>query len=243
MFTVALVGPDGAGKTTIARRLVQVMPRPTRYLYMGVNWDASEHLLPTTRLVQKIRRGRRRGTRPAAGGRRHAPASVAGARSRSRRIAQASWSYVSVLNRLAEEWYRQILAWSYVRRGVIVIYDRHFTSDYRARDFAVTYDRTVDRRLHGFLLSRVYPKPDLVIYLDAPPEVLFARKGEGTLESLERRRSEYLGLAAQTPRFVVVDAARPLAEVTGDALSAIEAFALSRSAPPDARRTRAASWC
>jgi hypothetical protein len=206
---------------------------------MGVNWDASEHLLPTTRLVQRIWRGR--GRRPAAGGRRRAPASVAGARSRSRRLAHASWSCVSVLNRLAEEWYRQILAWSYVRRGVIVIYDRHFHTDYRAHDFAVTYERTLDRRLHGFLLSRVYPKPDLVIYLDAPPEVLFARKGEGTLESLERRRSEYLDLAAQTPRFVVVDAARPLTEVTDDVLSAIQAFALSRSAPPDsgAPRTRA----
>src|SRR5207253_7808308 len=29
-------------------------------------------------------------------------------------------------------------------------------------------------------------------YLDAPPEVVFARKGEGTIGSLEQRRKEYL---------------------------------------------------
>jgi thymidylate kinase len=79
--------------------------------------------------------------------------------------------------------------------------------------------------VHGFLLEHVYPKPDLVVFLDAPPAVLLARKGEGTLESLERRRQEYLDLAARTPHFVTVDAARPLDEVTQEVAAAISAFA------------------
>jgi hypothetical protein len=37
------------------------------------------------------------------------------------------------------------------------------------------------------MLEHFYPKPNLVIYLDAPAEMLFARKKEGTIELLEQR--------------------------------------------------------
>src|SRR5207249_8325723 len=69
--------------------------------------------------------------------------------------------------------------------------------------------RPVGSRIHGFLLERVYPKPDLVIYLDAPAEVLLARKGEGTVELLERRRHDYLEMRHRVKEFAVVDASRP----------------------------------
>jgi thymidylate kinase len=55
----------------------------------------------------------------------------------------------------------------------------------------------------------IYPKPDLVIYLDAPAEVLFARKGEGTIAALERRRQEYLEMRNLVKHFAVVDASQP----------------------------------
>ncbi|MGH3091699.1 MAG: hypothetical protein ACRDOG_05135, partial [Gaiellaceae bacterium] len=55
-FTVALIGPDGAGKTTVARRLEGSLEGPVKYLYMGVNPDASNHLLPTTRLAHALKR-------------------------------------------------------------------------------------------------------------------------------------------------------------------------------------------
>ena len=42
------------------------------------------------------------------------------------------------------------------------------------------------------MLNYIFPKPDLVICLDAPGEVLFSRKAEGTIELLEQRRQEYL---------------------------------------------------
>ena len=55
------------------------------------------------------------------------------------------------------------------------------------------------RRIHGYNLRRLYPRPDLVILLDAPAEVFFARKGEGTLESIESRRQEYLAQRDDVP--------------------------------------------
>jgi thymidylate kinase len=64
-----------------------------------------------------------------------------------------------------------------------------------------------------------------VIYLDAPAEILLERKGEGTLESLSRRRDEYLALAPVTKHFFVVDASRPVDEVTRDVARIVERFA------------------
>ena len=223
MFTVALIGPDGAGKTTIARELERVLPVPTRYLYMGVNWEASDHLLPTTRLMQAIRRAR--GTAADAGGPPDPPSPAARATGPLPiRVLRGAWRALSLANRLAEEWYRQLLAWSWVRRGAVVVFDRHFFSDYYAHD-VVGPARTMDRRIHGFLLDRVYPKPDLVIFLDAAPEELLRRKREGTLEALERRRADYLAVAARTSSFVTVDADRPLDVVVTDVAAAIESFA------------------
>ena len=50
-FSVALIGADGAGKTTVGRMLEQRSTLPVRYLYMGLNPAASNRMLPTTRSV------------------------------------------------------------------------------------------------------------------------------------------------------------------------------------------------
>ena len=226
-FTVALIGPDGAGKTTIARALDSELPFPVAYLYMGVNPDSSNHLLFTTRVVHALRR--RRGGRPDTVGPRDSRESEAIApRGFARRNLRSARSFVRLGNRLAEEWHRAILATLHRRRGDVVIFDRHFFADYFAYDIAAKPRRTASRRLHGFVLSRLYPKPDLVIYLDAPAEVLFERKGEGTVESLERRRREYLELGKVLDGFTVVDASRPVEAVTRDVVARIEAYSRRR---------------
>jgi thymidylate kinase len=232
MFTVALIGPDGSGKTTVARHLEQVLPR-AEYIYMGVKWEASNHLLPTTRLAQWAM-GFHRRWRPV---NRDGPALRGGELrvgdkpnrvNRGRRLYRWLRVRSSLANLIAEEWYRQMVTWAYLLGGRIVIFDRHFFFDYYI-DHVASAERPLHRRVHGFLLSRVYPKPDLVIYLDAPPEMLFARKGEGTIEWLERRKGDYLAHASSIGNFLVVDASRPLREVTDDIVAAISRFSSSRS--------------
>jgi thymidylate kinase len=223
-FSVALVGADGAGKTTIARHLECEHSLPVRYLYMGLNPAASNHLLPTTRLLRLLRPDTdRAGGPPDLASRRPSPAR--GAATRLRRSVRSG---LRTANLVAEEWYRQARAWGHLRRGTVVVYDRHFLADYHAHDLRGGRSLPLSRRLHGFLLARAYPRPDLVICLDAPAEVLYQRKPEGSIELLARRRQEYLDLAGAEGGVVVIDAGRPLSDVTADVFSAVSEFAAAQ---------------
>ena len=95
-----------------------------------------------------------------------------------------------------------------------MLFDRHFLFDYYFHDIKSTAaQRTLSSRLHGFVLKHFYPRPDLVLCLDAPAEVLFARKAEGTVAALEERRQEYLQLRDLVKNFVIIDATQPLDQV------------------------------
>lgn len=231
-LTVALIGPDGAGKTTVARRVEQELARPARYLYMGTNVGASNRLLPTTRLARAIRR---RSGRPERRPGTTAPSSEVRRTSAHgiRRIALAVKGTLWLANRIAEEGYRLAIAARHRRRGEVVILDRDFFFDYYISDVARTH-RSIGRRLHGLLLRRAFPRPDLVVYLDAPAEVLFARKGEWSIEWLAERRTQYRAMLRLAPHHAIVDATRPVDEVVGHVREAIEA----RAAALDAGRQR-----
>jgi thymidylate kinase len=208
MPSIALIGPDGAGKTTLTRLLQDRLPFPVKYLYMGINMDASNVALPTSRLIAYLKR--RGGHTP---NQTQPPRTVAHQQEHwHHKPARTLRAVVGLIHRLAEEWYRQLFSWFYQMRGYIVLYDRHFLFD-----FAISVDDasrdSCTRRLHRWCVRHVYPRPKLVIYLDAPAEVLFARKGEWGLEALERRRQAFLQLGKQTPNFVQVDATQPLDEV------------------------------
>jgi len=223
MFTVALIGSDGAGKTTIGRKLEKDHPDRIKYIYMGVNLETSNLVLPTTRLLLEFRRAF--GRRPDMVGPPDPTRKKRRPEGPFNRIKSGLKSSLRLVNRLGEEWLRQGVAWRYLRQGYVVLFDRHFYSDFYAHDIAsVDPNRPITSRVHGYLLKNIYPKPDLTILLDAPAEVLFARKGEGTIELLERRRQEYLELGIEIEHFEVVDATQPLDKVTNDVQTLIEGF-------------------
>ncbi len=72
-------------------------------------------------------------------------------------------------------------------RGRIVLCDRHPLDA-----LAVTSRKTAaGRALERFLIGACLPRPDRVIVLDAPAATMFARKGEHSVEVLERWRRGY----------------------------------------------------
>jgi thymidylate kinase len=190
---------------------------------MGINMDASNVALPTSRLIAYLKR--RKGYTP---NRSQPPQTGAPHQQyRHHKPARALWAAASLTHRLAEEWYRQLFSWFCQMRGYVVLYDRHFLFD-----FAIAVDdeshESRTRWLHRWCVRHAYPQPNLVIYLDAPAEVLFARKGEWGLEALERRRQAFLQLGKQTPNFVRVDATQPLDEVYAEVTHHILEFMRNR---------------
>lgn len=234
MFSVAVVGPDGSGKTTICRRLGESLPLPTRYVYMGVSPDSSNLMLPTTRLLRAVKR--RLGVPPDTHGPRDPRSVRAAPRHPLKRALWTGKSLLALANRAAEEWFRQGVTWYYQWRGHVVLFDRHYFPDYYSYDIAPTAEpKPLARRLHGAMLRHVFPKPGLMIYLDAPAEVLLARKGEGTAEVLEERRRAYLEMGQMVPHFAVIDATQPEDKVLADAQALILDFHARRA--PSRRKT------
>lgn len=213
MAAIALIGPDGSGKTTLTRMLQTSETARFKYIYMGIELSKSNVRLPTARWIERAKEGSRPRC-PQPNG--DVPASPRGGRARA-------WG--RLLHRIADETYRQCVSWYYQARGFVVLYDRHFVFDF-APELAARPDDPADKRLHRWWLSRAYPRPTLVLFLDAPAELLFARKGELSVPELERRRRGYLAVGARIPGFVVVDATRPLAEVYADVLRHVERLSL-----------------
>lgn len=173
-LTVAVLGLDGAGKSSLADGLATTYGRRMRVVYMGL-W--------------------KRGDGP--GYRWLAPVEIA-------------FRPARVLGRYAVGQAHRAL-------GRIVIFDRY------------TYDATIPprgrlialKRAYFWMLIRLVPDPDLTILLDAPEEVLDARRPESAgaergvaIEALRR-------FAALRPDTVIVDASRSTDAVLDDVASMI----------------------
>lgn len=109
-------------------------------------------------------------------------------------------------------------------RSTLILFDRYF------------YDLIVDPRRLRYggpkwapaFLAKCIPAPDLVIYLDAPPEVLLSRKQEVSASELERQRREYSSLINKLRNGYKVDASQPLAEVVENVERIIVTFLEAR---------------
>lgn len=229
MFTVALIGGDGAGKTTIAEKLLASFPMPIKYMYMGIHIPSSNIALPTSRLAYFLKLYSYR--RSLKDSKISEPQSESAHRPEYRRVNRGKIGATArLLNRMAEECYRQLISWIYQRRGYIVVYDRHFIFDY---DLSITgniqqQNEPRTDRLHRWFLKNLYPQPDLVIFLDVPPDVLLKRKKEWTIDYLQKWRKVYLEQGKHVANFTLVDATQPLDRVYADVTHQIRQFHASR---------------
>ncbi|HEX5539384.1 MAG TPA: hypothetical protein VFX01_06315 [Methylophilaceae bacterium] len=118
--------------------------------------------------------------------------------------------------------------WTYPHylRSTLIIFDRYY-QDLLADP--VRYRYAAPLKL-ARLLGRLLPQPDMVFILDAPPEVLQARKQEVPFAESQRQRAAYLALAREFRHASIIDSSQPLDQVVNDILSRITAFLESRTA-------------
>lgn len=229
MFTVALIGGDGAGKTTVAQGLAQSTRLPIKYVYMGLSTRSSNLALPTSRLVLFLKRHTYKKNVRASN--RVQPDDIPASHLEYDESEHgAIWATARFLNRLAEAWYRQSISFIYAMQGYVVVYDRHFVFD-SAPDIVSSptqKQRQLDRLYH-WIMTHWFPKPDLAIFLDAPGEVLYERKREATPDYLNRQRGAFLEQGKKLDNFVRVDATQPLDKVLEDVTQHIMEFYASKS--------------
>ena len=167
--TIALLGLDGAGKTTVGSRLHDEVPWPTVWMYMGV-WTESR----LDRLVRPV-------------------------------IGAQLVLRLGRLSRIAA------LTRYHRRMGRVVLLDRYVVDA-----TLPSPDLDWKGRVSAVFVQRTAAVPDRLVFLDAPEEVAFARKGELTFDEARDRREHYQALARSSPRWVTVDAAQPLDDVVAE---------------------------
>jgi D-aspartate ligase len=235
LITIAVVGADGAGKTTVAQRAVDESAVPAAYLYMGFNPESHRFALPTSHLALWLKKRvlRKRFERNA------------GDTERDEEF--SDWGHVSIsdnpiiqvlrlLNRLFESTVRIVIAFLIAAKGRVVVADRHFFIDFGLDRLLGRAERSLSTRVFSWVVVTFFPRPDLVIYLDAPAETLYARKSEATPTYLENRQSKYRAASSLLPAFEVVDASRPLSDVVADVVRLIEDFVRESKTPKSAQK-------
>jgi thymidylate kinase len=108
-----------------------------------------------------------------------------------------------------------------LRRGRLVLFDRYLV------------DALVDPRRYRYggpgwllrLLCRLVPRPDLIVFLDAPVDVLESRKQEVDATEMARLRAAYLRLLDHEPRGRRVDVSGSIEQSLANLLDLLAAEA------------------
>jgi thymidylate kinase len=192
-LSLAVLGPDGAGKTTLTEALRATIPIPAQSVYLGI-WRQA-------RLEDHLHR-------------------IFGARLAVR--------LVKLVGKAASIAYHR-------RLGRLVLLDR-YTCD---ADLP-SADLDVWGRISTRLVRHTNADPDVMILLDAPAELMYARKGEHSVDELELRRDAYLSMRGRFPQMAVVDAAQPPDEVRRQATAVLWSNWVRRDRAKLARSTSTA---
>ncbi len=193
-LTVAVLGPDGAGKTTLIERLIPM-------------------------LAPAFRRSRRFHLRPGIVGRGRGSAAgpVEDPHAEPARGALASAAKVAlfVLDFLVGH---AVRVWPLKLRSTLVVFDRHY-HDLLADPARYRYGAP---RWLAALGGLLVPRPDLWLVLDAPPATVQARKTEVDAAETARQRDAYRALARRLgPAAVVIDAGQSPDRVAAEAAQAV----------------------
>lgn len=171
---IAVVGPDGAGKGTLVAGLRRVVPVTVTPIYLGHGSSAeSEYAggaVGSSGAGAAVRRLALRAARSLVG------LLPAGARELQHAARRSLGECRSVARAHAYAW-----------RGDIVICDRHPLELLLVGEPRPGAAGLLERAVR----ERLLPHPDALVLLDAPAGLMYDRKGEHSVQLLERQRTRY----------------------------------------------------
>jgi thymidylate kinase len=222
-LTVALIGPDGAGKSTVIDEVVRWLGwrLSLRTSYLGTARPST-----STAVVQTLSRYARRLAR-----RRHSGEPSSGPLDRVATLLAATRYLAEARDRARRAREGRRLA----ANGTLVLFDRYPLPWVRLASRPVDGPRIAELRdgpghgLLGMLQRReeatyaAMPAPDLVILLAVDPDVALARKGNQDRDTIVAKARAVQEAARDAPRdgVIVIDAGQPLGTVVGEVEAAI----------------------
>jgi thymidylate kinase len=186
---IVILGPDGAGKSSVIEGLIRRLDQGERVVKM-------RHLKPQIVFQRRCE-----------------PVTiVVDPHGKPPRSALTSVAKIFVW--LMEEWYANLFQ---NKKETLLICDRYY------------HDLLVDPKRYRYggpmwtarLIGRLMPQPALWVLLDAPAEVLQARKQEVPPAETERQRQAYLAFVRVQRDHVIVDASQSLDRVIADVERAV----------------------
>jgi thymidylate kinase len=145
--------------------------------------------------------------------RRHGRAAAVDPHGQQKRSAFLSLAKIVIW--LMEEWFANLFQ---DKKQALLICDRYY-HDLLVDPIRYRYGGP---RWAARLIGKLMPQPALWILLDAPAEVLQARKQEVSPDETERQRHAYLAFVREQRQHKIVDASQPLDAVINDVNQAVE---------------------
>jgi thymidylate kinase len=188
---VVVRGPDGVGKSTVIGHVLP-MVSPAFRRYRLFHWRPNLLL------------------------RRTAPTDTSRPHSCPPRASW--WSVAKLLGYVLDYWAGYLLVIRpLLAKSTLVVFDRYFD------------DILIDAKRYRYggplwvarILYLLIPKPDMVLTLDAPPEVVLGRKQEVTLQEVRRQRLLYCESRTGNSKHCVLDASAATEHVATDAARTI----------------------
>ena len=192
-FSIALIGPDGAGKTTFSNALQSCLHHleiPSRIVYMGP-WEYP--ILPTTKFLRYL------GADP----KDHIPQADT---SYAKMVKGIIKRYLYYFNVPLEIWARyifKVLPRIMMRR--VVVYDRYVL------DMEIGYynENIINSRWLRKFITFICPKPKFGILLVNDPEIIWERKKEYPLELIKESMGRYQLLAERHQLHIIKTSKEP----------------------------------
>jgi len=163
---ISIVGPDGAGKSTLVKSLygyLDANERKPAIVYMGRGRD---HILPFTALGREYKRAEKK---------RDANESTSGTTSFTRSLLYTLSSFLFVFDLLLRYW---LTLFPLRMRKRIVITDRYCTDIILMKNVPWWWKK---------MLYSLFPKPTISVLLYNTPEVLHQRRPAETIQELRRQ--------------------------------------------------------
>ena len=210
-ITIALIGPDGVGKSTVISELTNSFPLGIKSVYMG--WSDHENTLklPTSKWLYR----RYNKTKTSSIVEKPEFPSEVQALSENIKphkeqvkvtVQKIHWKQLpGIINEIAEQYTRYFYAKYYKFRGAFVLYDRYVYDQFIFNSTAKKEEVKPQDKILAEFFKRFFPDPDLTILLAGDAELIHQRKNELPAHKIAKRIALYEEIGRTKKNFHIID--------------------------------------